>query len=355
MPSPTIAVVVPNRNHAEFLPDSIRSIIGQTRPPDEVIIIDDASEDNSLSIIEHLSAGRPSWRIVRRERREGVVSALNHGLRLAESDFVVFLGADDGLANAYLETVERVLSRHPDAGLVCSCVAVVEAGKAALRPIVLPADRESYIEPAQFRRLLKVADNFFIGTTVCYSRIRLLKIGGFIPQLGPLTDGLAARRLAARHGFVFVPEVLGYWRLHGDNFSVLTVTQSDHLAEIFQIAHAVLGGEPAGTFPEDYPALLERRTRFGAARLAVLDRRLSPAERAARVSALLRAGPVEQFLTAAILRMGGMGRVALLAWLTLRQRPYGLYRLVAAALTRRSIKIPSRTPFDRIAPTNRLS
>ena len=74
-----LSIVIPNYNHARFLGESLGSVRAQRRPPDEVIVIDDASEDDSLAVIESESAGLPGFRLVRHDERRGVIVAMNAG------------------------------------------------------------------------------------------------------------------------------------------------------------------------------------------------------------------------------------------------------------------------------------
>jgi succinoglycan biosynthesis protein ExoO len=85
----SISVILPNYNHAEELKTSLPAVLAQHLPPDEIVIIDDASVDHSISVIREFMAASPAIRLVRHERRLGVAAAVNRGLAEAQSDFVI--------------------------------------------------------------------------------------------------------------------------------------------------------------------------------------------------------------------------------------------------------------------------
>src|SRR3954452_14588687 len=101
--APTVTLVVPNFNHAHYLSESLGSIVGQTRAPDRVVVIDDCSSDDSIAVISRFMADRPSWRLIRHEINQGVVRGQNEALAVADTDWIGFLGADDALHPTYLE------------------------------------------------------------------------------------------------------------------------------------------------------------------------------------------------------------------------------------------------------------
>ncbi len=335
---PTVSLVVPNYNHARYLPECLGSIAAQTRPVDEVIIIDDASSDGSPQVLDELLRGRPTWRVIRHRERRGVIAGLNEGIAEAAGDWVTFLGADDGLLPTFVERTSHYATKNPDAGLVCACAAVIEQTSVrALRPAILPRTDPGYISAGRFRELLRTSDNFFLGTVTLYRREALASLGGFDPAIGALSDGFISRRLAARLGFYFVPEILGYWRLHGENYSVTTATDAAVIERLLSRVRDVLASEPPGLFPHNYDLTLDRRVRFGGARLLTLDQSAGPETKAAGIADLLHAGPAERKVLRAMMSSGRAGALAALAWLCLRLRPFSLVRLGLEPFRRRAV------------------
>ena len=91
----TLGIIIPNFNHGSSITETIDSILSQTVLPDEIVIIDDASTDNSLEIITSLSKNIPIIRLFRNEENRGVNYCMNLGTRKAQSDLIIYRAADD--------------------------------------------------------------------------------------------------------------------------------------------------------------------------------------------------------------------------------------------------------------------
>ncbi len=332
-----ISIVIPNHNHAHFIGRSLESVREQRRRPDEVIVIDDGSDDDSVAVIQKYTEGLPAMRLVRHDTRQGVISTLNEGLALAKGRYVCFLGADDYLASDFIAVSSALLDGFPDAGFCCARVGLIDAatnGARETRPIVLPSTRPRLISAPEFQGMLRSNDNMFLGTVMLYRREVLQAIGGFDVHLGSLADGMAARLIAAQHGFCFVPRVLGFWRIAEANYSVLSSTDPETVMKLVSRAHRVIESDSGAYFPSGYSALLERRIRFGGARLVSLDDTLPPAARARTVAALAAETRLGSTLLQGFSRLGRVGRVCTLGWLALRLRPFSLWRIGIEPLRR---------------------
>ena len=97
-----------------------------------------------------------------------------------------------------------------------------------LRPMMLPASVSTALAPADVREILLAGDNYFSGTVSLFRRSAIQALGGFDESLGSFADSLLARQLALTFGFYFVAEILGYWRIHGQNYSTTTAHRSRH-------------------------------------------------------------------------------------------------------------------------------
>lgn len=91
----SLAVIIPNYNKEAYLKKCIDSIMQQTVLPDEIIIVDDVSTDNSREIILLLAKGNSRIRPVFLEKNGGVSNARNIGVAYAKSDYITFLDSDD--------------------------------------------------------------------------------------------------------------------------------------------------------------------------------------------------------------------------------------------------------------------
>jgi hypothetical protein len=118
-PAPRISVVVPSHNYARFLPERMASIFSQTHPVEEVIVLDDASTDDSVAVAE---ACAQDWRRsialeVRPENGGSVFLQWRRAALCARGEFVWIAEADDGAHPELLARLSRLLFAHPDIDL----------------------------------------------------------------------------------------------------------------------------------------------------------------------------------------------------------------------------------------------
>ena len=100
---PALSVVLPNYNHAEYLPRALDALLSQGRPPDEIIVVDDCSTDGSRDIVAHYAARHPSIRLLPNETNVGVIPTLSRGLGETRGQFIYFGAADDFVLPGFFE------------------------------------------------------------------------------------------------------------------------------------------------------------------------------------------------------------------------------------------------------------
>jgi GT2 family glycosyltransferase len=110
-----IAVVIPNWNGRRWLPDCLRSVAEQSRPPDETIVVDNGSSDGSLEL---LSTREPAVRVLRLDRNTGFAFAANRGVEAASAELVALVNTDVVLDRDWVERMARALESDPGAASV---------------------------------------------------------------------------------------------------------------------------------------------------------------------------------------------------------------------------------------------
>lgn len=106
----TFSVIMPVYNRAAVIARAVESVLRQTSPPAEIIIVDDGSEDETASILKQYL---PQIRIIRQENR-GVSAARNAGIRAATGEWIALLDSDDEWLPQKLELAIRYIQAHPD-------------------------------------------------------------------------------------------------------------------------------------------------------------------------------------------------------------------------------------------------
>lgn len=324
----SLSVVMPNYNHAKWLPRAVNALIEQSKPPDEIIIIDDASTDNSVSVIKTLSNGNPSIRLMRHEVNLGAVAAMTTGLTAAQGEFVLFSAADDFVLPGLLERAITALREHPPAALFCAGAVVIDpkANILDFRPFTEPAQIARYVSPEEVRKLILFSDNWIIGPTVVYRRDRLLATGGFDAALGSFCDGIVVRNLALRHGFYFDPDILAAFMVYPQSFSASSALSASKTHALIDIARE----RGVQVFPEDvrdhYSDLLTRRLRFNMSRLSLeFDKGHPDAD---GVSNVFGGSAIDRRTLRILMQLPFVNRVAVLGWMFFRSRPFGTWSTV---------------------------
>ncbi len=114
---PLASVVIPNWNGMQYLPACLESLLAQTHPRVEVIVVDNASTDGSPEMV---AADFPEVRVVRLEANQGFTGACNAGMRAARGEVVVLLNNDTQAEPDWIAQVVGAFGRHPESGMVAS-------------------------------------------------------------------------------------------------------------------------------------------------------------------------------------------------------------------------------------------
>ncbi|MFH8134023.1 glycosyltransferase family 2 protein [Pantoea osteomyelitidis] len=115
---PTLSVIMPNWNCRPWLGEALDSLLQQSSPPDEIIVIDDGSTDGSVEWLTEQAERYPQLRVLS-GARGGVSAARNKGMAIAKGDFIYFMDADDFVANNLFADFRQTYAAHPSLELFC--------------------------------------------------------------------------------------------------------------------------------------------------------------------------------------------------------------------------------------------
>ena len=216
-----LSVILANYNHAQYLEESVTAIFAQTRPPDEVIVVDDASNDESLAVLSDLRQRYVRLRVICNPMNLGVIEASLVGLRHANGSLVCFTAADDPLLPGFFEKAVSLLEQSPSAGGCFGWTAdhVAEDGSCLYSsPPPIGVETARYYSPSEIRDLIRLG--FSAGFRGCVLRVSaLLDAGGIIEDLQWYSDWFAVLTIGLRNGLCLIPDAVAIHRVSPQSFS----------------------------------------------------------------------------------------------------------------------------------------
>jgi glycosyltransferase involved in cell wall biosynthesis len=224
----TVAVVLCNYNHARYLPDSLGHICSQTRPADQILVIDDGSTDDSWDIIQGFARDHSNLQAHANGRNLGLEASIAAALQLVRCNYLVWAGADDRLLPRFLERNMAILANHPDAALSFSEVVVLKGDsdvidRFATNPgaprIFDLSDLPVHLSSERLRQRMRQAYLPIASNTAVIRADALRAFGGFPAELRWFADSFACTALAMRHGACVVAEPLALIRSRPESYS----------------------------------------------------------------------------------------------------------------------------------------
>lgn len=201
-----ISVIMPCYNAAPFLEEAVGSVLGQTYPNVELLIVDDGSTDSSLEVAERLQQTHPTRIRLFRQRNRGPYVARNLGLEHAQGELIAFLDADDWWTPDCLEKLQVALERSGATIAYCGWQNVGATDRSNA-PYV-PPDYEAGDKTALF---LRAAAPWPIHAALTRSAA-LRAVGGFDTDWRSCMDYDLWLRIGVPNHIVRVPESMAFYR-----------------------------------------------------------------------------------------------------------------------------------------------
>src|SRR5580698_1410745 len=121
-----LSVVLPNFNHGKLISRALRALLAQRPQAKEIIVVDDGSTDDSVSIIEEFQRHHDSIRLIRNETNQGIIAAVRSALDVATGEYLFLASSDDFVLPGLFSGALAGLSENPTAAFFCACVALVD-------------------------------------------------------------------------------------------------------------------------------------------------------------------------------------------------------------------------------------
>lgn len=244
MINPSFSVVIPVHDKARHVAASVASALRQTRQAEEIIIIDDASTDDSAAIISQMTD--PRIRMLFRDTPgPGGYAARNLGIAEANGNWIAFLDADDIWHPSHLADIEATIMASPEAGCVATRYEHVFADHRA--PSKMTAQLSAAAgRSADFRESLDIwvhSGECPIWTSAAAFRLDILR------RAGPFPAGKAVRggdkdmwlRALSHAPFAYVPRISAEFHRDTDN-KVSKTTNPDSIPILVETARRMMAG-----------------------------------------------------------------------------------------------------------------
>lgn len=215
MSKPTFSVIIPLYNKECEIEGTIRSVLSQTRLPDEIVVVDDGSTDRSAGIVRQI--GSPLVRLIR-QSNAGECAARNRAIAEARGEYLALIDADDEWEPGFLAEIEAMIGEFPGCGLYCTGFSVVS---------------HDGLFPARGLDRRGVVGNFFrdsahryiaIPSASCIPREVIDTVGGFPEGMKMAGDLYMWIKIARRYRVCYSPERLARYSKVASNRSATSYT-----------------------------------------------------------------------------------------------------------------------------------
>jgi len=199
--APLVSIVIPAYNHAFYLDEAIRSVLGQDYKNIELIVLDDGSTDHSRTVLEKYT-GKFHWET---QTNMGQANTLNKGWQMSRGDILGYLSADDALMPQAVSKSVDYLEQYHDAVLTYCDFNLVDPNSAVIRRVNAP--EVSYAD-----MVVRVVCP--PGPGAFFRRSAFDAVGPWDASLGQMPDYDYWLRVGLQGRFIRIPEVLAAFRVH---------------------------------------------------------------------------------------------------------------------------------------------
>ncbi len=221
MNRPSLSVLIPNYNHAHYIVEALESLVAQTVPPTEIIVVDDASTDDSLDVIEDFATRHETVRIIKNFSNKGCYNSVNLAFAEANGDYIYLMSADDKVLPGFFEKSITLLEKYPAAGLCANYPNYIDALSNPIKSTSFHSHESDvnirlprFLSATEVLSRLSKQPWFLCGAVpVLFRRSALADTGCYISGLGLLSDWFTVHFVALKYGICYIPEPLVAFRM----------------------------------------------------------------------------------------------------------------------------------------------
>lgn len=230
---PLVSIIIPNYNHARFLKQRLDSVLNQTYPNFEVIILDDCSTDNSMEVINQYKNDPHISHIVINDTNSGkVFKQWNKGLVLAKGELIWIAESDDFCELNMLEILVKECTKRRHVVLAYAPTAYVDIdGK--LTGAYSKEGRTQYYSGAEYiKKYLTINNGVYNASCAIFSREAALAVNQDFMKYKGIGDWWFWLYVAQKGNVVIVNKHLNYFRQHGNNTTAKLTYDGTNIKDI---------------------------------------------------------------------------------------------------------------------------
>jgi hypothetical protein len=241
-----LTVAISNYNYGHYLPAAVDAMVNQSRPADEIILIDDASTDGSLRVVDELARRYPFIKVVRHESNRGANATAREAFDLATGDYFYMGSADDMVLPGFFESAMTLLEQFPGTAL-CAGFPVhwnEDTDEVVQNGAGMPLEG-GFLPPAELVPLARQGSLYF-GAAWTLIRVADLKaMGGFKASLLWLADWFPIHEMAFDRGICWTGRPTAVFRIHSKSYSRIGTQQYQvHLRALTEMTQLLSKSSP---------------------------------------------------------------------------------------------------------------
>lgn len=234
---PLVSIIVTSYNYAQFIPETLDSLLKQTYDNYEIIVVDDGSEDNSVEVINGYVSKSNKIKLLLHPNgaNKGIIASMKLAIENAKGDFIAFCESDDYWAPNHLEKKVEMINKYKDVCIVSNNIQLVGDPKCI-------EQREEYISVV--RKLLRDGGNKIdlrhnqeVNFIPTFSSVMIkkdvLQSLNFESPIPAWIDFWLYRQILKNNLLFFVDEKLTFWRQHE------SYNGADYIEDKFQVNNAI--------------------------------------------------------------------------------------------------------------------
>jgi glycosyltransferase involved in cell wall biosynthesis len=216
-----VDVVVPCYNYGRYLKSCVDSVLSQRDVDVRILIIDDASSDDTAAAAEQLASNEPRITFRRHAENLGHIKTFNEGiLHWARAPYTLLISADDMLTAGALARATNVLDAHPEAGMVYGISKIIADGETPSDAFDAVTPTYQIVSGPRFLKFCCEFGNPAASPTAVVRTELQQSTGGYCAKMLHTSDMEMWMRLATRNAIAVIKETQAYYRMHGSNMAL---------------------------------------------------------------------------------------------------------------------------------------